>query len=350
MLTRSLLSLGDTAPIRRVIEKARAGQEITFVFIGGSITEGALAEPRQSACFAAECARRFAQAYMPDPAKMRCVNAGISGTPTRLGVLRCEKDALRYSPDLAVIESAVNDGSDPASLICYESLTRRFLNAGTAVMLLFTFMRAGYSAQDAQAPIGLHYGLPMVSVRDAVQPEIKAGRMTYDDYSSDYAHPTTQAHGFIADMLMNAIKAAETTIVPAKARPEKPCYGADWEDLRNIRPKETEPGDFPFGSASCYSYSTGWVHDSGEAPLRVTVRGARMLIAVKQEKDEACGSAILNVDGEDRLTLRCYDEKAWGNVETWAVELGAPGTHTLTLRMAPGDRNKRFTLLDMGIA
>ena len=41
MIERSLLSMGDAGRIRRVVEKARAGEPVTIAYIGGSITQGA---------------------------------------------------------------------------------------------------------------------------------------------------------------------------------------------------------------------------------------------------------------------------------------------------------------------
>lgn len=40
MIERSLLSMGDAGRIRRVVEKARAGEPVTIAYIGGSITQG----------------------------------------------------------------------------------------------------------------------------------------------------------------------------------------------------------------------------------------------------------------------------------------------------------------------
>lgn len=40
MIERSLMNLGNTYRIRKAIEKARAGKEVTLAYIGGSITQG----------------------------------------------------------------------------------------------------------------------------------------------------------------------------------------------------------------------------------------------------------------------------------------------------------------------
>ena len=52
MIERSLLSMGDAGRIRRVVEKARAGEPVTIAYIGGSITQGAGAVPLHTQCYA----------------------------------------------------------------------------------------------------------------------------------------------------------------------------------------------------------------------------------------------------------------------------------------------------------
>lgn len=40
------------------------------------------------------------------------MNAGLSGTPSKLGILRLDRDVLAYEPDICFIEFAVNDGTE----------------------------------------------------------------------------------------------------------------------------------------------------------------------------------------------------------------------------------------------
>jgi len=47
LLERSLLNLGNPGRLQQVIARARAGEELTFAYIGGSITEGPDVKPAQ---------------------------------------------------------------------------------------------------------------------------------------------------------------------------------------------------------------------------------------------------------------------------------------------------------------
>lgn len=52
------------------------------------------------------------------------VNAGLSGTPSKLGILRLDRDVLAYEPDICFIEFAVNDGTETDYQNAYESISQ----------------------------------------------------------------------------------------------------------------------------------------------------------------------------------------------------------------------------------
>ncbi len=358
MIDRSLTGIGNTERLHRAIDKARRGEQVTIAYLGGSITEGALAQPQQTKCYAFVSAKLFAQKFMQDSKQLMYVNAGISGTPSLLGITRLQQDVLSKKPDIVFVEFAVNDATDAPSREVYESLVRKLLTSETqpAVILLFTLMNSGYSAQAHMQAIGEHYDLGMVSVRDAVQPQINLGKMTWADYSTDYAHPTTEGHAFIADLIGHYFdKAAATEPVPYQM-PEEARYGKCWEGLTNIVKDDAailSQGSFPHGPASCYTYRSGWVHRAakgGTEPLVLQVNGARMTLAFKQEKSLNCATAEVWVDGKLKTKLPGYAENAWGNVVTEAIFLGESGPHRVELRISEEDANKNFTLLGIGVA
>lgn len=356
MVLRGLVGVGNTERLHRAIDKAKAGGEVSIVCLGGSITEGALAKPQQTACYAGLAAQHFADRFMPDPAKLQCHNAGISGTPSLLGITRCARDVLAHAPDIVFVEFAVNDGTDADSRMAYESLVRKLLLSGTqpAVVLIFTVMENGYTAQTHMQQIGRHYGLGMLSVGDAIMPAIKAGEMTWRDYSEDYTHPNTQGHAFIAQMIDHYYEQAAATPAQARAVPDFPVYAKDLQNLVNLQPGDeriTAVGSFPYGMVTCYSYRAGWRHTGamlGSAPLTLRIPGKVMTLAFKQEKRDTCGTAEVYVDGTLRASLSGQADNAWGNVITQLIRLGGAGEHTVEIRMAPGDEGKDFNLLDVG--
>ena len=124
MVERSLTAVGNTQRLHRAIDKAQKGEAVSIVYLGGSITEGAAAQPRTTKCYAYLSAQLFAEKFMADPGKLQYHNAGISGTPSLLGITRCQQDVLAHQPDIVFVEFAVNDSTDPFGRMAYESLVR----------------------------------------------------------------------------------------------------------------------------------------------------------------------------------------------------------------------------------
>ena len=358
MLKNSLLSVGNTERLQAAIAKAERGEEVTIVYLGGSITEGALAQPQSTRCYAYLSAHAFAEKYMPDPKQLRYVNAGISGTPSVLGITRLQQDVLRHEPDIVFVEFAVNDSNQMPYRIVYESMIRKLLASDSqpAVILIFTFMESGYSCQPHMQQVGKHYDLGMISVKDAIQPQINLGKITWRDYSSDYTHPNTAAHAFIADMIGHYIDTAAATPAQPWVMPETAKYGKAWEALVNIGNGDeriASMGSFVWGPDRCYSYKMGFKHLAalgGNEPMVIEAECSRLTIAFKQEKDGNRGSLEVWVDGRRMKTLPGRADNAWGNIITEIIEIGVNAEpHVIELRMAEGDEAKNFTVLDIGI-
>ena len=358
MLENSLVSVGNTQRVQAAIAKARAGEEVTIVYLGGSITEGAQAQPQQTRCYAYLSAHAFAETYMPNPKLLKYVNAGISGTPSVLGITRLEQDVLRHEPDIVFVEFAVNDSNQMPYRIVYESMIRKLLadECQPAVVLIFTFMESGYSCQPHMQQVGSHYDLGMISVKDAIQPQITLGNITWRDYSSDYTHPNTAAHRFIAEMISNYFAKAEATPAEPWTMPETARYGKAWETLVNIGNEDeriTSMGSFVWGPDRCYSYKMGFKHLAalgGNEPMVIEATCSRFTVAFKQEKDGNRGACEVWVDGRLVKTLPGRADNAWGNIITEIIELGVESApHVIEFRMAEGDEGRNFTVLDIGI-
>ena len=358
MIENALVSVGNTERIQAAIAKARNGEEVTIAYLGGSITEGALAQPQAVKCYAYLSAQLFAEKFMPDARQLRYVNAGISGTPSVLGITRLEQDVLSKAPDIVFVEFAVNDNNQIPYRGIYESMVRKLLMSETkpAVILIFTFMENGYSCQPHMQQVGKQYDLGMISVKDAVQPQITLGNITWRDYSSDYTHPNTAGHAFIADAIGYYFDQAAATPAQPWTMPEEARYGKAYENLQNVRDGAEciiSTGSFAWAPDRCYSYKMGWKHLAalgGTDPFALEVECSRLIIAFKQEKTGR-GDCEVWVDGKRMKTLHGSADNAWGNIVTEVIELGVePAVHTIEFRMAEGDENKTFTVLDIGYA
>ena len=241
MLQDGIMRTGNNLRLKRVIERAQAGEHVTVAAIGGSITEGAGAADYQE-CYAVRFFRGFAARYGVNK-NVHLVNAGVGGTGSTFGLMRYQRDIVDRVkdadedglPDLVVIEFAVNDWQEPTKHRCYESLVKTVLEQPNepAVILLFAVFKTGFNLQDEIRKIGETYDLMMVSVKDAafshVGKEWQEKEFFYDEY-----HPTSMGHAIMADCLLAAVDtaAAKETDAQDIALDVAPVYGVDFMGFR----------------------------------------------------------------------------------------------------------------------
>ncbi len=130
-----------------------------------------------------------------------------------------------------MVEFAVNDNWTDGE--AFEGLVRQILAQpnSPAVLLLFMMWEKGGNDQEMQSKVGAHYRMPMVSFRDAIWPEIEAGRLKWSDYIVDTVHPTDAGHAaaarFITAMCDTALntRAGHRQIRPAQRLAGPVIYG-----------------------------------------------------------------------------------------------------------------------------
>jgi lysophospholipase L1-like esterase len=245
IVARSQLSTGDLGRLARVFAKARRGEPVTLGVIGGSITVGAIASSpanSYSGLLLAWWRKRFPEC------EINLINAGVGGTGSMYGALRAGRDLLSGTPDLVVIEFAVNDNWTDGE--AYEGLVRQVLSQPNrpAAILLFMMWERGGNDQEMQAKVGTHYHLPMVSFRDAMWPEMAAGRMKWSDYIVDTVHPNDAGHAAVARFLiamcdtgMNAVTKTFTADRPLPSPLHSDAFQrVGWRDAIDLVPVENE--------------------------------------------------------------------------------------------------------------
>ena len=371
-LKDSVMSTGNNARLKKVIERAGNGEEITVATIGGSITEGAGADTYRE-CWASRLGVRFGAAYgTGNGANVSLVNAGVGGTPSPFGWMRYQREIVDRVPskdadglpDVVVIEFSVNDWQEPTGHRCYESMVKEILDAPNepAVILLFAVFRNGFNLQDELKKIGQRYDLMMVSVKDGFYPLI-GKRIKVEGFFADEYHPTSLGHRIMADCLMQAIgdaAAAETDAAPDLD--VKPVYGTDFMGLKTIF-GDTKTTDYTvdrggFRSVDRNSYSNGPVgrvcgnnffHDAEDPmePLTVTGVFRKCLVAWKASGDAAFGTAEILVDGKPVMSVKGGEGK-WGQSEVVLVlDDAEPAEHTLEIRVKEEGKKCTITAISL---
>ncbi len=391
MISRSLLHTGNTYRLRAAIEKAKAGKEVTIAYIGGSITQGAGATPIHTECYAYKSFQLFQKRFSTKN-NARFIKAGVGGTPSELGMIRFDRDILREgeSPDIVVIEFAVNDEGDETKGVCYESLVRKVLKLSwkPAVVLLFSVFANDWNLQERLSPLGKKYDLPMVSIMDAVTPQfslqgeervISKNRFFYDMF-----HPGNIGHTIMADCLQYLFECcdmAEHARVGTFAEgvteeqalqqrlSESPVIGADFEkvfllDKENryvgakIRPggfyttdRELQCVEMDDHLAQTPEFPYNWMHKENgpEDAFEMEITCKALFLVFKDSGETNVGKAEVTVDGNYCLTADPHINN-WLHCNTVLLFSEKESRqHKITISMAEEDRNKQFTILGFGV-
>ncbi|MBO4415487.1 MAG: SGNH/GDSL hydrolase family protein [Lachnospiraceae bacterium] len=366
---KSLTFAGNNYRIKKVLEKLRAGQEIYVAALGGSVTEGAGASSNDKG-YAYLFADELNKTYAPEG--MQCVhfvNAGLSGTPSSLGIMRYQQDVvglLGTVPDLLIIEFAVNDYQEVTGGRAYESLICEALTANEecAVILLCSVARSGWNTQDVYLPIAKNYLVPLVSLKDAVYKSGGKNRIENSMYFSDDYHPTSYGHTLMKNCLMNLLKHAdEAEPNVQKELPEKAIKGRSFMNLTAVDSANKVDGlnTGSFGSTDekvvtmyftkAVSFPNNFYHKAGDenTPLTLKVNCKNILINYKTSNEASFGNAAFYIDGELVATAEGHTGGAWNNCNVIMVlDEKEAAEHTLEVKMAEGSEDKAFTILSIG--
>ena len=313
-------------------------EELRIGFIGGSITEGAGANPRASR-YSTQTLLLLSRAY---GITLHEINAGIGGTGSNLGLFRAEQDLISKSPDMVFVEFSVNDSLD-FSARYHESLVRllRAYRPELPIVFIYTLNKpiyADYYAKGILGPVAqelekvaAHYGIPSVPVAISLC-EAMGDETHYADFMTDGVHPNNKGHRVYAEAIVGALETAEFSFpAPAPLYPivsehptmvtaEGELFFEGWKKSYNSF----------FGKFSTYFYA----HVPG-TELCYEFDGGVIGIYNSIEKDS--GNFEFSVDGgawEKRTTWDVYALQ-FNRVHYTILKDDLPyGHHTLRLRVS----------------
>lgn len=378
MIAKSFVSLGNNVRLKRAIEKAKAGEDVTVAFIGGSITEGAGATPSQKTCYSKVAYDCFCKRF-GNGENVHYTKAGVGGTSSELGMIRYERDVLGRgaAPDVVIVEFAVNDEGDETKGDCYETLVRKILfsDNAPAVILLFSVFENDWNLQERLSPVGVRYDLPMVSVKNAVVEQfylpadggrvISKNRFFYDIY-----HPTSSGHRIMGESLDYLFAKADET--PAGTEPEYESLETVFQpEFVNVRLLDRKDG-FAGAEISCGAFTESdedlhyvemnldnfrtpmfphnWTAtgETGDEPFVIKIKSPYLLVITKDTGSMDFGKADIYVDGEYVLTADPH-AVGWTHSTAQIAYRGKENVvHTVEIRKNPETLDKKFTILGFG--
>lgn len=386
MIKNSLMNTGNIFRLGQAIHKAKAGKEVTLAYIGGSITQGAGATPINTECYAYKSYRLFKDKFATAE-NVHFVKAGVGGTPSELGMIRFDRDVLRDGvlPDVVMIEFAVNDEGDETKGDCFESLVRKVLKLpnNPAVILLFSVFANDENLQERLAPIGFHYDLPMVSIKNAVTPQfqqkIGEGRvLSKNQFFYDMFHPANVGHTIMADCLGNLFDEVENLMENEGTESidkteqllmKNPVIGNTFDNIKLLDKKNTyvnaeiDCGGFTeidsvlqcvemdMNLKPTPEFPYNWMFDgtkSDQTYFEMKLYCKALVMVFKDSGETDAATADVFVDGEK---VRTADPlvNGWTHCNPIIV-INEKETkeHLLRIQIVNGDEHKKFTILGFG--
>ncbi len=353
LLQKSITSLGNNNRMKRAIQKSRNGEEVTLVYLGASIT---MKRSKVNDTGYATLSYEFYRDYFGKSDKVTYINSGLNGTSSTIGLIRVDRDVLEHKPDIVFVEFAVNDSKDSMSREMFESLILRLLQSESkpAVVLLFMSSETGYSCQGHMQVIGEHYGLPMISINDAVISEITENRMTWRDYSDDNIHPNDAGNRLVAECIAHYYKLVDSMEPQEEyALPDTPFFGNSFLTMKLLdsdNVKNCTLGCFHKGMGSD-SFRNRWVYHrgNGKKSFKMKLKCKSLFVVYKENNSKSEGNAQIYVDGRLKGIMTGYRVFGWGNPAVLFVfQEQSAKEHTIEVKMDPQDVGKDFTLLAFG--
>jgi lysophospholipase L1-like esterase len=235
--------------------RAQAGDRLTVVFYGASLTWGANATDQTYFSYRARVAARLTEKY--PLARFTFRDAAIGGTGSQLGVFRLDRDVLAKKPDLVFVDFTANDdinSDDPETLASYESIIRRLVTEAQVpvVQVLFPFkwnidraLLDKMKRRDAHTAISAAYGTGLGDAVLRVIETVEQGGATVDTlWNTDGVHPGNAGYDLFAaaawDGYIQAVAAKKTCTAPERML-HAPTY------MKQARVRLSSLGDLPAG-------------------------------------------------------------------------------------------------------
>lgn len=385
MVANSTASTGNNARIKKAIAKAQAGEDVTIAYLGGSITEGfAATETDNSDCYAETSYKQFKKIFgAGDGSNVHFINAGMSGTPSSLGIVRYQRDVLDQMktgeyPDILFIDFAVNDGNDADT---YESVIRTALEQGSAVVLMFVLYTGGCAHEKEYTQYGKYYELAMVSPAMGMA---SCKKEEFDkwfywiegDTDTSYGHPDVGGHRYMADCITNMFLTIDqeeeeedniTDVNEIAPKNSDKFQGmktlvSSTDISQNPSVKSIDPGSFSErtdeaqstlqyikdGKENMQWFPDVWMRTSstGSDSFKATINCRSLIVAYKRPFGTSSGKADCYIDGKLVGTM---GGNGWNNAGLLrALQEDEVKEHELEIRMKNGDEKKPFTIFAIG--
>lgn len=347
LVREALVSEGDLTRLFQAFNKAQKGGKMVIGAIGGSITRASIKMPIEKRY--ANLILNWWQKNFPKT-QFELVNAGIGATGSDYGAMRVQHDLLSAKPDFVIVEFATNDLDTPEYAESYEGLIRQILNAPQkpAVLLLFMTRKDGSSVQEAEIITGEYYHLPMISYRNAIWQEMKAGKLQWDQICPDEVHPNEYGHAIAAELINRTLNQTKKKFKAEKLSPvannPTPLYSNNFEftslfDGETLIPTRNNGWSYDESGKD----SKGWKSSTPGSAIEFEISGTNLYLSFWRVNG-AMGKARITIDGQSPIVFDSWFDQTWGGyreMEPIARNLNQ-GKHLVKIELLP-EKNEKST-------
>ncbi|MHB9038946.1 MAG: hypothetical protein ACYC64_20090, partial [Armatimonadota bacterium] len=201
----------------------------------------------------------------------------------------------------------------------------------------------GENVQQLHTKVGLHYGLPMVSFRNAILPEFQSGAMKPEELIADGVHPNDLGHwynaGFIISYLQRELdRLSRCKRLPAISQVHKPLVSDVFEHTAMLGADDLIPiVNKGWDKSELTRFETrAWQSAAPGSVIEFEVECSAVTLAYYRVRDDM-GMVEARVDDRDPVVLDGWMEATWG---------GYPAACIVAKDLPPGKHRLRITVSD----
>ena len=338
--------------LKKCMNRAKSGEELTIGFFGGSITQGSLATVHENA-YAYRVFSWWEKVF--PKAKFNYVNGGIGGTTSHFGVARVFTDMLMYMPDIVVVDFSVNDDANEFFKETYEGLIRKILSweSNPAIILLNNvYYDSGENAQEYHNEVGEWYHIPHVSIKDTVYQRMKNGEFLREELTPDGLHPNDKGHSLVAEEIIKFLEDVKEHMEEEEieAVMPKPITANAYENAKRLTIQNINPTlkgfrvDTNEKQGHLDFFKNGWIGKKEGDSIVFEVEASCIAVQYKKtiHKPARRAELILDGDSENTVLLDGNFDEDWGDCLYLEPVLhhGEKKKHSIEIRILPDKDNE----------
>lgn len=348
---RGVINEGNLTRFQRVMEMAINQEPLTIGFIGGSITQGSLSS-KPSTCYAYRVFEWWEKKFHH---KFNYVNAGIGATTSQFGLARLDSDLLSFEPDVVFLEFSVNDEDTEKFAQTFEGCVRKILSSKKEpALFMFNNVQydTGINTQRIHNEIGMHYDLPIVSMKESIYQALVDGEIEIRDITPDNLHPNDAGHELVAGVIINLLEVIYHKITASKLMSEyvipEPFHKKDYGNYKRYNNKNSTPVIQGFEKDEAVQdhitdiFKNGWTASKIGSSISFEFEGDKIAVQYRKSIHQPAplARAVIDDKQSQAVVLDANFTETWGDkLELQDVFCDKEGKHTLTITIIEASEN-----------